>query len=314
VRRGAASCRAVPGSCPVATAVRAAAPVPSPPSRPGWPSAPRCRDPARSGRPAGGRRSRGCPDAGQAGHCPVRLVRSAVGTSVQPVERTSSVRASSVRASGVQASGVQASGVQASGVQASGASGCPDGQASGVRALPRCPRRAGPWSGSVWRAAPRLGAAGRRAAVVRGRRGRLLASGLTGSDGRTLAMADSHEGRAVAQGRRLAGFPAVAPPGRRAGCRPGGESIGGAGAHRPCRVSWAVVGVVPDHGPGLGGGDHAGWSVGWWWSRGVQLRRVHAVRWGAACGRSAAAADEERCPPGTERALARENSGGRDRV
>jgi hypothetical protein len=38
------------------------------------------------------------------------------------------------------------------------------------------------------------------------------------------------------------------------------------------------------------------------------------VRWGAACGRSAAAADEERCPPGAERALTRENSGGRDRV
>jgi hypothetical protein len=90
---------------------------------------PRCRDPARSGRLAGGRRSRGCPDTGQAGRCRVRLVRSAVGASVQPVERTSSVHAS--------------------GVQASGASGCPDGQASGVRALSRCPRRAGPWSGSV---------------------------------------------------------------------------------------------------------------------------------------------------------------------
>jgi len=54
--------------------------------------------------------------------------------SVQPVERTSSIHAS--------------------GVQASGASGCPDGHALVSAALPPpCPR-AGPRTGSVWRAAP----------------------------------------------------------------------------------------------------------------------------------------------------------------
>jgi hypothetical protein len=40
----------------------------------------------------------------------------------------------------------------------------------------------------------------------------------------------------------------------------------------------------------------------------------HSVRWGAACGRSAAAADEECCPPSAERDLTSENCGGRDRV
>jgi hypothetical protein len=165
---------------------------------------------------------------------------------------------------------------------------------------------------------PRPGAAGRRAAVGHGRRGCLPASGRTGR-GRTggdrrwpwLARTRVDRSQGPPPGR---GFPAAAPLGRRAGCRPGGGAWEGSRCSPALQVSWAVVGVVPDHGPGLGGGDHAGWSVGWWWSRGVQLRRVHAVRWGAACGRSAAAADKERRPPGTERALARENSGGRDRV
>jgi hypothetical protein len=90
---------------------------------------------ARSGRPAGGRRSRECPDAGQAGRCPVRLVRSAMGMSVQPVERTSSV--------------------QASGVQVSGASRCPDGPASGVGgAAAGLSALCWTWSGWGWRAAP----------------------------------------------------------------------------------------------------------------------------------------------------------------
>jgi hypothetical protein len=136
VRRGAASCRAVLGSCPVAAAVRAAAQVPSPRSSRGWPSAPGAVTQARSGRPAGvaGRedvRTRGCPDAGQAGRCPVRLVGSAVGMSVQPVERTSSIHASGVQC--IQVSGRTGSGVR------------------GAAAALSAPRW--PCSGSVWRAA-----------------------------------------------------------------------------------------------------------------------------------------------------------------
>ena len=52
MRRGAASCRAVLGSCSAAAA-RAAAPVSSPRSRHGWPSAPRRCDPSEVGPPSG---------------------------------------------------------------------------------------------------------------------------------------------------------------------------------------------------------------------------------------------------------------------
>jgi hypothetical protein len=146
---------------------------------------------ARSGRLAGGCRSRGCPDAGQAGRCPVRLVRSAVGMSVQPVERTSSV--------------------QVSGVQASGAAGCPGVRCiqvsgrtrSGVRGAAAAPVRGldTAWLGVVGRP----GRARRvDVSVVCGRRGRLPASGRTGSDGAALAVAGSHEVDR-SQGRRVAG-------------------------------------------------------------------------------------------------------------
>jgi hypothetical protein len=176
---------------------------------------PRRRDPGEVGPLRGGRRSRGCPGAGQAGRCPVRLVRSAVGMSVQPVERTSSVHAS--------------------GVQASGASRCPAGQASGVRgaaAALSAPRWTPEW----------LGVAGRPGRAQRvdvppwpvGRRGRLPASGRTRRDGAAVAVAGSHEVD-VAQGRRLAGVPAAAPPwpqradagaGPGPGCRPVAGSMG----------------------------------------------------------------------------------------
>ena len=54
------------------------------------------------------------------------------------------------------------------------------------------------------------------------------------------------------------------------------------------------------------------WARGW--SRVVRLRRATGFGWGAACGRSAAAAQEERCRLGANRSLTREDSGGRDRV
>jgi hypothetical protein len=163
MRRGATSCRAVPSSCPVVAAVRTRRRCRD---RPEWPSAPKRRDPGEVGPPSGW-----SPVAGS--------VRTRPGRSL-PCPRPQSHRAD-VRPAG--RADIQCPDVRCPGVQCIR---CPDGQASGVRALPRCPRRAGSWSGSVWRAAaPRLGAAGRRAAVVRGRRGRLLASGLTGRDGTT---------------------------------------------------------------------------------------------------------------------------------
>ena len=65
---------------------------------------------------------------------------------------------------------------------------------------------------------------------------------------------------------------------------------------------------------GPGGGDHARWSVRWWWSGVVRRWRAHPVQPGADCGRSAAAVWEERCPLGADSALTCENCGGRDRV
>jgi hypothetical protein len=290
VRRGAASCRAMLAA--VQWRRRSGRGAGAITAEPSWVERPGRRDRARSDCPAGGRRSRGCPDAGQAGRCPVRLVRSTVGMSVQPVERTS--------------------GVQASGVQASGASRCPDGQALVSAALPpRDPRRAGLWSGSVGRAAQ----AGRSESTCPVSAGGVVAcphrAGRKGRGRRWPCLPRTTVDRS--QGRRLAGVPAAAPPGRRAdrGCWSRARvPAGWRGSMGQSRCSQAlagrpglVAGVMPGHGPGPRGGDHAGWLLGLWWSRVFQLRRAHSVRWGAACGRSAAAAREERCPLAADRSL-----------
>ena len=109
MRRGAASCRAVLGSCPVAAAAvgRGAGAVTAEPS---WVTErPRRRDPGEGRSAQRVSPVARCPDAGRAGRCPVRLVRSAVGISVQPVERTSSIQVSGVRY--IQVSGRTSSGV-----------------------------------------------------------------------------------------------------------------------------------------------------------------------------------------------------------
>jgi hypothetical protein len=201
VRRGAASCRAVVGSCPVAAVVRAAAQVPSPRRRPGWPSAPRRRAPGAVGPLSGWSPARGCPDAGQAGCCPVRAPRSRRGTSVQPVERTSNVQASGVQCPRVRCPGV--------GVQVSGRTGL------------RCPRQCRravrvaldlEWLGV---GAARLGAVGRGAPVSAGG----WSPACIGPDGKRWCggwPCPAATRWTVAQGRHLAGVPAAAPPGRRA--------------------------------------------------------------------------------------------------
>jgi hypothetical protein len=301
VRRGAASCRVVLGSCPVAAAVRAAAQVPSTRSRPGWSSA--------AGRPNPGEgrsAQRVSPVARMSGHRParrrpVRLVRSGRGD-VRPTGRAD---------------------VHASGVQASGASRSPDGQASGVRGAAAAlsgPRWTAEWLGVVGRPgwAPRVDVP-----VVCGRRGRLPASGRAGGMVRRwprLARTRVDRG----QGRRLAGVPAAAPPWpRRAdtgagpglGCRPGGGGAWDrAGAHRPGRAFSAGRWCGADHGPGPGGGDHAGWSLGEGGPVASNSGGPTRFGGGAACGRDAAAAREERCPLAADRSLTSENSGGRDRV
>jgi hypothetical protein len=139
-------------------------------------------------------------------------------------------------------------------------------QVSGRTGL-RCPRRCRravraaldlEWLGVAGR--PRVGAVGRRVAVVRGRRGRLPASGRTGRDGAALAVL-ARRRVTVAQGRLLGrrpGWGAAWPPGRhgrwsRAGCRPGGGGAwDGAGAHRPPQC---VLGRSP------------AWCRPWAWTR-----------------------------------------------
>ena len=194
---------------------------------------------ARSGRPAGGRRREDVRDAGQAGRCPVRLLWSAVGMSVQPVERTSNVQG--VRCPVSRRPGIQVSGRTSSGVR-------------GAAATLSAPRRTLEW----------LGVAGRpgwpnrsTCPVVGGRRGRLPPQAGREGDGAALAVAGSHEVDR-SQGRRLAGVPAAAPPWpQRAGTGAGpGQGAGrgrgawgaweGAGAHQPRQgVLGALVGVVP---------------------------------------------------------------------
>jgi hypothetical protein len=91
---------------------------------------------------------------------------------------------------------------------------------------PHCPRRAGPWSGSGWRAAP-VGRNRSTRPVVRGRRGRLPASGPDGKGWRGVGRAWLARGSTVAPGCRLAGL-AAAPPGRHgAGSGPGYRPRGG---------------------------------------------------------------------------------------
>jgi hypothetical protein len=257
VRRGAASCRAVRGSCqwrrrsgPQHRCRHRGAVL-------GGRAPPGAVTRVRSGRPSGGRRREDV-------RTPARLVvalsapRSRRGTSVQPVERTSSVQASSVHASGVQASSVRCPGVRCSGVRT-------DRPALSAAMPPRGPRRAGP--GVAGCGGRRLGAAGPGAPGVRGR----WSPACIGPDGMRWCggwPCPAATRSTVAQGRRLAGVPAAAPPGRRADTGWSRARVpagwGSPGRSRclpvPPQGVWAVAGVVPDHGLGPRGGDHAGWS------------------------------------------------------
>jgi len=186
---------------------------------------------------------------------------------------------------------------------------------SGVRrAGPRVARCGGP---------PRPGAAGRRA---RGPRAAWSPACIS-PDGKGMVRRWPCLARMrvdVAQGRRLAGVPAAAPPWpQRAdpGAGPGQGAGRVAGEHGteqvltgPAGRPGQVAGVVPDHELGPGGGDHAAWSLGEGGSLASSSGGPTRFGGGAACGRGAAAAREERCPLGADRSLTSKNSGGRDRV
>jgi hypothetical protein len=240
--------------------------------------APRRRDSGEVGPPSGGRRARGCPDAGRSLPCPPRPVRR--GMSVQPVERTSNTHAS--------------------GVQASGASRCPAGQASGVRGAAAA--LSAPWtrSGSVWRAAP----AGRSGSTCRRGLWAAWSPAGIGPDGKGMLRRWPWLARTRVDVAQAAAWPAsrlrrrLGPAGPTRALVQGQGAGRGRGSMGQSRCSPApagcpggqVVGVVPDHGPGPRGGDHAVWSLGEGWSGGVQLRRPTRFGGGAARGRAAAAA------------------------
>jgi hypothetical protein len=244
---------------------------------------PRRRDPARSGRPAGVAGREDVRTSARPGRCPVRLVRSAVGVSVQPVERTSSIRAS----------GVQASGVQASGVQASGVSRCPDGQASGVRGAAAA-------LDLEW-----LGVAGRpgwaqRVDVPPWSVGGVVAclhrAGREGMVRRWPWLARTRVD--VAQGHRLAGVPAAVPPwpqradtgaGPGPGC--GGGAWEGAGAHRPPQ---GVLGRSPAWCPTMGLDQEVVTTLRGRWARVVPWRPAPEGLLGLVGEQPAAAARPQR--------------------
>ena len=303
VRRGAASCRAVLRSCPV-TAVAGSAPrsrhgVPrrrrgtrarfAPPSRrspSSWPSRMSGRRPRRSSR------------------CPRPL--SAMRTDVRPTGRAD------VRCPGDRCPRDRGDpGVRTDRRPASAA-------AAAALSAPR-------WIRNTWvrRDRPRLVHRVRRVALVGERLGRRCPN--RARRGGMVERWPCAAGTMVdaRPGPPLGIHPAAAPrspPGRprswsSARCR----SVGG-GARRsrcsqvPRRCVWAGCRLMLDHGAGLGRGDHARWSLRWWWSPVVRLWRAHPVQRGADCGRGAAAACQERCPPGADSALTSENSGGRDRI
>jgi hypothetical protein len=236
---------------------------------------------------------------------PVRLVRSAVGMSVRPVERTSSVHASGVRCPGVRASR------------------CPAGHALVSAALPPpCPR-AGPRSGSV---------AGRPGRAQRVDVPPWSVGGVGACPHRAAREAMARRLPVPArrrvdpsQGRRLAGVPAAAPPwprradtgaGPGSGIRPGG---GEPGTEQVLTgPSQGVLGRSPAWCPAIGLDQEVVTTLGGRWARGgpVATSSGGPPRFGggAACGRGAAAAREERCLLGADRSLTSENSGGRDRV
>ena len=135
MRRGAASCPGGAGQLSRGGGGQAAAQVPSPRSRPGWPRVPRRRDPGEVGPPSGW-----SPVARMSGRRPGRSL---------PCPRPRSHR-DDVRPIG--RADIQCPGVRCPGVRCIR---CPDGQACGVRgaaAALSAPRWT--WSGSVWRAAP----------------------------------------------------------------------------------------------------------------------------------------------------------------
>jgi hypothetical protein len=257
---------------------------------------------ARSGRPAGGHRSRGCPDTGHAGRRPVRVLCPPCG---RPSNRSSGRPVSTRPVS-------HASGA----IQVSGRTGlwCPRLCSRAVRTA-----LALEWLGAA--GSPRWAQWVRRAAVVHGRRGRPPAYGLDGKGwccvGRGwLARGSPDLGRRIAR----TGCGAAPPPGDKgAGPAPGCRSVGWgarerAGAHLSSR-RWVLgrLPAWPDHGAGQG----AVTTLRGRWAGDGPVSSVpegHPVRPGSRLRPQRGRGRDERCPSRADSDLTSDNSGGRDRV
>jgi hypothetical protein len=240
VRRGAASCRAVRGSCqwrrrsgPQHRCRHRGAVL-------GGRAPPGAVTRVRSGRPAGvadarmsGRRPRWsfpCPRPGPAAGRPSSPSSGRPTSSVRcPVSRRPVFRCPVFR--------------------------CPDGQACAVRGNAAA-RSASRWTWSGWVWGPPGWAQRVQVPPVSAGGGRLPASGLTGCDGAAVGRARLPRGRPSPRAdawpasrlrRRLAAGPTRAGPGP--GCRPGGGARDAAGAHRSSRgASGRSAAWCPDHG------------------------------------------------------------------
>jgi hypothetical protein len=287
MRRGAASCRAVPRSCPVTAAAGVVTAEPS------W---------------IAQRRRRCNPGEVRAAHPAVAVV-----VAVQDVRTPATAVVAGPRPLSAMRTDVRPTGradVWCPGDRCPrdrGDPGCPDGRVGCPQPLqPRCPDRAGSRNPSVRRDRPHW------------------RTGLDVSLWSVRGLGRRCPNRAWRQGM-VERWPCVArtrvdarpglPLGMRTGCgaalaaRPPWELVqrrcrsvaGEQGKERVLQVlpqvrPGQVAGVLADHGAGSGGGDHAAWSGRWCWSPIVPRWRPYPAQRGVGCGRSAAAVCQERCP------------------
>jgi hypothetical protein len=287
MRRGAASCRAVPRSCPVTAAAGVVTAEPS------W---------------IAQRRRRCNPSEVRAAQPAVAVV-----VAVQDVRTPATAVVAGPRPLSAMRTDVRPTGradVWCPGDRCPrdrGDPGCPDGRVGCPQPLqPRCPDRAGSRNPSVRRDRPHW------------------RTGLDVSLWSVRGLGRRCPNRAWRQGM-VERWPCVArtrvdarpglPLGMRTGCgaalaaRPPWELVqrrcrsvaGEQGKERVLQVlpqvrPGQVAGVLADHGAGSGGGDHAAWSGRWCWSPIVPRWRPYPAQRGVGCGRSAAAVCQERCP------------------
>jgi hypothetical protein len=260
---------------------------------------------ARSGCPAVGRRSRGCPDAGYADRRPVRVLCPLCGRPC-PIGQAD-VRCPRARCPRDRCH----AGVRT------------DGSPVSAALQPRCPDRAGPWNGSVRRAVP-VGAMG--STCRRGLRAAWSPARMGLKRGMVLGwpwVARTRvDGGSGPPHRTRTGCGGASPPGRQGSWSSARVLVGWLGSTRTSGCSpvprRGILGRLSAWCPTMGLDRQVVTTLCGRCGLVMVLCRQSGgpIRFGqrADCGRAAAAAREECCRPGTDRALTSQNGGGRDRV